>query len=338
MGFLSRHGVAVSTRKRRAAIRKLLIESLEDRRVLASVTLTTWPSTIFEGGLVTYQSKGVPGPESGFTRIDYVVSIESNAQISSIMFGINGQIDAYQFYLPPWSSANVVAPDSFSTSINIPQPKNNPATQSNEYSGFIYIDATQDETLSMVSDINDASNDVLQVSMTANYLDSNKVSQSKNKNATVTIIDDDSPLNEKLTLTSTDLSAAEPHSVYYIPESPLDKGHLKVTVPAHWNGGSPIFETSGSATFGSDYSYGISSIPPNIPGVVLTPISNTNQFSLTIPVGITSVEIDVNPFSDSEEMDDGETATLKLVPDQRFVGNPANYTITAVGTGTATIA
>ena len=337
-GFLTRRGVTVSTRKRRAALRKLLIEGLEDRRVLASVTLTPTPSTIFEGGLVTYQSSGVPGPESGFTRIDYVVSIESNAQISSIMFGISGQIDAYNFYLPPWNSANVVAPDSFSTSVNIPQSNYNPTTQSNEYSGFIYIDATQDETISIVSDINDASNDVLQISMTANYLDSNNVSQSKTKNATVTIIDDDSSLNEKLTLTATDSSAAEPHSVYYIPESPVDKGHLKVTVPAHWNGGSPIFETSGTATYGSDYSYGISTIPPNVPGVVLTPIPNTNQFSLTIPVGITSVEIDVNPLSDSEEIDDGETATLKLVPDQMFVGNPANYTITAAGSGTVTIA
>ena len=179
VGFLTRRGVTVSTRIRRAALRKLLIEGLEDRRVLASVTLTPTPSTIFEGGLDTFQSSGVPGPESGFTRIDYVVSIESNSQISSIMFGINGQIDAYNFYLPPWSSANVVAPDSFSTSVNIPQSKYNPTTQSNEYSGFIYIDATQDETISIVSDINDASNDVLQISMTANYLDSNNVSQSK---------------------------------------------------------------------------------------------------------------------------------------------------------------
>ena len=77
-GFQKLRVVKASNRSKRTALRRLVIEGLEDRSLLASVILAATPTTIFEGGLGAYQSLGIPTQEPGFTRIDYVIAVDTS--------------------------------------------------------------------------------------------------------------------------------------------------------------------------------------------------------------------------------------------------------------------
>lgn len=139
---------------------------------------------------------------------------------------------------------------------------------------------------------------------------------------------------ENLTPTTSDATATEPHSTFYQPVAP-DPGAFQFAVPNHWAGGTILLSLSGSATYGTDYSLGLSSIGGN-PTWSSGP--QAGAMSMYIPAGVTQVIVPVNPIGDTHEVDPRETVVLSVSPSgQTFIGSPSTYGITAAGSGTVTI-
>lgn len=149
-------------------------------------------------------------------------------------------------------------------------------------------------------------------------------------------------INEELTLANGPTggaTAVEPHSTFYQPVSPTDVGSFQFSVPEHWCENTLTLTVSGTATLGSDYTLGVGTVSPAVSGTALTYVGGTSQnYQLTIPTGVQTVELIVTPLPDQTETDAGETVTLAVDPSgQTFTGGPSNYQITASGSATVTI-
>lgn len=191
-----------SSRKRR-----LLLETLEDRRLLATLNVTATGSTIYEEGTPTNQ-------------VDYGLALTGAGNWLSTKVVITGQVDAY------------TADDLASSLSEI----GNPTYQRREFQigskNSLRLAATQDELISIASiapaysnpyyDTKDYANDPISLAFTVTYTDpGSSVVRTLTRTRSLTIVDTDvQPTTEYVTLSTPDATANEPHNTYYIPELP----------------------------------------------------------------------------------------------------------------------
>ena len=345
----SKQQTANSKQRKRLSRRRLLIESLEQRRLLASgdwvLTLTQSHATIYEDGAINSSNMTL--------TLDGTLTDQNNPTfnggvITSGKMTVTGQVDAYAL-----NEVSFVGGEG--TMINAELQEFNTTTDGQTFGGSFELAATQDETISIPitvpgSDTKDWSDDTITITVEIVYDQFKGYDDDENEiwhrdkevsvSTTTTIVDnaDSPPPDRSVTLADDDAEAEEPHAVYYLP-GPVDNGNATVmTFPATWPSGTISIGLAGTATPGSDYGLGLRAEPVGA-AVVLTG-SGVNR-SLFVPAGVTKVFIDVIPVGDLLEPGFGDLAMedvlISVEPNnQEFIGSDGG-TITVSGTATVDI-
>jgi len=195
----------------------------------------------------------------------------------------------------------------------------------------IQIYAQEDETIALPGASNpidtlDYENDILSITAEVTYCIFNgsvcigPTMTVTSPVVTLTIIDTDTPPPSRtVALATSDGSAKEPHSVYYLPSATEDNGEATFTF-TNWLGGTVGLALGGNATLGSDYLLSLGVAPA---GTTLTGLN------LFVPAGATSVKLLVRPLDDLIETDSGETVSIAIasVPAGVTSSGTANVTI-----------
>ena len=328
-GLISNHQQSTARKRSPKSLRwkrKLLqFESLEDRRLLATVNGSLTPSPIYEGGPVF----SPPGPNSSYSVIS--ANLIGSFLYANASVVITGEVDAYTVRD---GSSNLITPTSTT------EPDSRTYNFGLFSSLFFIVHATEDETIAHTPDTLDNANDNLSIEIRFDYYENMTDPKTATKTLPLLIIDNDTPpptINEDLVLMASDTTATEPHSTFYQPVSPLDTGTFRIDVPSHWGGGTVQLNLAGSATYGVDYTLGLAAVGGTATWGGSGP--QAGPLSLNIPMGVTQVLVNVIPLADATETDPGENVILSVSPaNQTFTGVPSNYIITAAGSGTVTIA
>jgi hypothetical protein len=302
--FNYRTWITAKTERREVFQFRGSVESLEPRRLLA-FSVTAFPGQIYEGGS---NYNGINSLFSDSASIDFS-GLPGEGAGGSIVVTITGPTDAYDIenalYAQPSTNERIVSLALSGDPYFIIRARGD-ADMENE---DISIEATLSYT------VFDYENNV--VTNFGPFPDS----------ASLLIIDND--FSSQLTLSASDSTALEPHSVFYQPELPIDVGLFQISVPDVWRGGAVLLQTSGTAQAGVDY--GIDLFPA-VPGALVTPVS-ANVFSLTIPSranggGSANISLRLTPFADENESEGTEQATLAWGPNQSIVSEvsiPEDY-------------
>jgi hypothetical protein len=333
--------------------RRLLAESLEQRNLLATLTVTPSVSTIFEDNI---------GPNRP-SMVQFTVKLSEPPSVArpngyeygppaDTLLKITGQVDAYEldFYTDPSVP---------------PTPTPDYREFRPYYKDLFAISSTQDEERPVSAIVPGASNSVdtldyesdpLTVTVQVAYYPYigddgwgypifSQTLQSISTDVSLTIMDGDvAPLNKAATLVNADATATEPHHVHY-REVAADTGTLLMAFPTEWNGGDITLAISGPgtgvATYLQDYTINLRAEPAGKTVTLQSMVSG--GYKLSVPAGVTQVYLDVVPQGDIREPAPvngepaSETATISVSPSNQIFSGTNNTTITVSGTGTVTI-
>jgi len=312
---LSRGRRLAASRKRR-----LLVESLEQRNLLATLVVTPSSATI-------YENHGQDSSQPRHAGFRVTLSGADVVMHTSTRLEITGQVDAY-------------VGGMYTTPRSVPVPTPNFREFDAYFHDYFEIVSTDDETIPVSSivpgandavvDTDDFASDQLSVKVIATYsrfIGYNEFSMeiievaTVSVNVPITIVDNDTPPpTRSVAIATTDSNASEPHNVYYLPSASANTGEATLTF-TNWVGGTIGLSLAGTATHIGDYSISVWSAPV---GTVLT---GTNLF---VPAGATSVKLRITPIGDLIETDGGETVVIGVAS--------APLGVTSSGSATVTIA
>jgi hypothetical protein len=351
-GIFNRLAQSFSNRKRQnkrlQLARRLAFETFEPRQLLAVDLVVTGlpngaPLTLWEGGPIELNTTPTdPAVKLGSLTITTAISnlqtrpgMQLDSSVLELTF--NGQVDAYNFE-DVFNGAKTLISGNSQTALNTEYGDNNVAVS-------FRLDVTQDELTAIpnpfaISDTLDYADDTITVKAKLTYVlrvepgDLSSPSETfveESQLLSITIKDND--FFRQLTLSSDDSDAAEPHAIFYAPQSPVEKGVFKIDVPPEWRGGTVYLGTGGSATLGTDYTLALNPSNPLVPGSFV-PQAN-GRFLLEIPsrvdennqpAGYATIRIDVVPLGDQVTPESSEDVSVFWSPANQvfhsYIGYP----------------
>jgi len=229
-----------------------MIETLEPRFALASISASASESTVYEGGVASYLLQSAPTKPAD-TFVSYTISNPDNHTILGVRFKIHGEADAYELDYS-WSNVGY-------QKINAKLVQGSVA----EWASGFDITASQDEFVPNSPDEFDLEDEFITVEMILDYTEetwedywtSGGIVQQATSTVWIDIKDNDTRTANML-LRSVDNSAAEPGyglstGQVTTVENP-NMGTFELVVPEEWRGGGIDIRALGTASPGVDYS------------------------------------------------------------------------------------